>query len=32
MTVVGDGVSFTKDTIAASVVVNPPGGRPAVRN
>lgn len=26
MTVVGDGVPFTKDTIAASVVVNPPGG------
>jgi hypothetical protein len=26
MTVVGDGVPFTKDTIAASVVVNSPGG------
>lgn len=26
MTVIGDGVPFTKDTIAASAVVNPPGG------
>ncbi|MFO0713610.1 MAG: hypothetical protein U0353_27405 [Sandaracinus sp.] len=26
MTVVGDGVPFTKDIIAASLVVNPPGG------
>lgn len=26
MTVVGDGVPFTKDTIAAATVVNPPGG------
>jgi hypothetical protein len=26
MTVVGDGVPFTKDTLAATAVVNPPGG------